>query len=65
MALTVRRCIEQWILWCIINSVSIFMWARAAMNNGPDVMIVMWSLWFVNSIIFLVQWVKATRQQAN
>lgn len=65
MALTVRRCIEQWILWCIVNAVSIFMWARAAMVNGPDVMIVMWSLWFVNSIIFLIQWTKSTKTQIN
>lgn len=65
MALTVRRCIEQWILWCIVNAVSIFMWTRAAMVNGPDVMIVMWSLWFINSIVFLVQWAKATKPQTN
>ncbi len=63
MALTVRRCIEQWILWCIINAVSIFMWVRAAMDNGPDVMIVMWSLWFINSVVFLIQWIKATKQE--
>ena len=65
MALTVRRCIEQWILWCIINGVSIYMWCKAAMVSGPDVMIVMWSLWFINSIIFLVQWAKSTNNQTN
>lgn len=59
MILTVRRCADQWILWTIVNVVSILMWFRAFRLDGESVAILfMWIVALANGIIFYFQWYK-------
>jgi nicotinamide mononucleotide transporter len=52
MFLMVKRYQEQWILWIVINTLSIFMWLKI----GDMVMVVMWSAYLVNSLYGLFIW---------
>lgn len=52
MYLMVKRYQEQWVLWIIINALSIVMWLRI----GDMVMVVMWSAYLVNSVYGLYSW---------
>jgi nicotinamide mononucleotide transporter len=52
MYLMVKRYQEQWILWIVINTLSIFMWLKI----GDMVMVVMWSAYLVNSLYGLFIW---------
>lgn len=64
MLLTVKRCIEQWFIWTIVNIVSIWMWLLVYFNNGCSVAIIlMWVMALANGIIFFVQWKTALHQQ--
>jgi nicotinamide mononucleotide transporter len=54
MYLMVKRYKEQWILWIIINALSIIMWLKI----GDMVMVVMWSAYLVNSVYGLYKWSK-------
>lgn len=63
MILTVKRCIEQWILWTIINILSIYMWLKVYLTVGNEVAILlMWILSLINGIIFFVQWAKEVKK---
>ena len=63
MILTVKRCIEQWILWTIINILSIYMWFKVYLTVGNEVAILlMWILSLINGIIFFVQWAKEVKK---
>ena len=57
MYLTVRRCIEQWGVWIIVNTLSIMMWLKAALH-GEKVYstIVMWAVYFILGIYFYIKW---------
>ena len=46
IVLTVRRCIEQWILWLAVDAIEMFMW----WHTGADSMAIlaMWTLFFVD-----------------
>ena len=57
MVLTVKRCIEQWILWMIVNAASVYMWAMAArQGNGSIALLVMWLIFLVNAMVFFLRW---------
>ena len=57
--LTVRRCVEQWILWMIVNAVSIFMWLRVYLENGNSLaLLCMWCIFLAAGIIFFFQWYR-------
>ena len=57
MIFTAKRCIEQWILWTIVNSLSMYMWfVEYNRGNGGLAMFFMWTLLLLNGIIFFVQW---------
>ena len=59
MYLTVKRCIEQWIVWMVVNGFSALMWLDIALK-GEKVFstVVMWSVYFVLAIYFYIKWRK-------
>ena len=59
MYLTVKRAIEQWVLWIIVNGLSLFMWLEIAMN-GEKVFstVIMWLVYFILAIYFYIVWKK-------
>ncbi|MBQ4284525.1 MAG: nicotinamide mononucleotide transporter [Lachnospira sp.] len=64
MILSVRRMIEQWVLWTIVNAVTVYMWVIDYMNGGSDVaMLLMWMVYLANGIIILIKWIKDMRKQ--
>ena len=59
MYLTVKRCIEQWIVWSIVNLVSVIMWVSAVSCGARTYStIVMWSTYLVLGIYFYFCWRK-------
>ena len=59
MYLTVRRAIEQWQCWMIVNSLSLLMWISVAMN-GVKVYstLIMWCIYLLFAFYFYFAWKK-------
>ncbi|MBD5401284.1 nicotinamide mononucleotide transporter [bacterium] len=59
LLLTVKRCIEQWYIWFIVNGLSTIMWINAYLHGSNCfATILMWATYFVLSIYFLYSWKK-------
>lgn len=59
MIMTVKRCVEQWFLWTVVNIASIIMWLRIYLTEGGAVAsLLMWCIALANGIIFYIQWSK-------
>jgi nicotinamide mononucleotide transporter len=59
MLLTVRRAIEQWVLWIVVNAVEVFMWCRVWFESGNNISILlMWLLFLLNGIYLFRLWLK-------
>lgn len=57
MVLTVRRCIEQWILWIAVDLTEVFMWWRVWAETGNSVsVLLMWLLFLANGFYLWRQW---------
>jgi len=66
MVLMAIRYMEQWILWIIVNIVSIGLWAWAFSQGGTDVaVLVMWTAYLVNSVYGLVNWTRMFNNQTR
>jgi nicotinamide mononucleotide transporter len=64
MILMAARYMEQWILWIIIDVVSIIMWFVVLAEGGNEISIfIMWSAYLVNAVYGLVNWIKIYNSQ--
>lgn len=55
--LTVKRCVEQWYIWFVVNLLSLVMWVVAYINGSNCfATIIMWAVYLVLSVYFLVGW---------
>ena len=65
MIVSIRMYSEQWILWIIVDVVTVIMWA-AAFARGEDSIatLVMWAVYLVNAVIMLVKWEKEAKAYA-
>ena len=63
MYLTVKRCIEQWVVWMIVNGLSALMWANLVFLHGSHAFstVIMWSVYFLAAIYFFFQWKKEVK----
>lgn len=62
--LMIRRVKEQWIVWIVINVVSIYMWTDIYLSTGNSIAIlVMWIAYLVNSFYGLYNWTKLESKQ--
>lgn len=57
MYLTVRRTIEQWVVWMVVNGLSFIMWVQIALG-GEKVYstVIMWGVYFTLAIYFYFVW---------
>lgn len=58
-ALMVTRYREQWVLWIIVDSVTVIMWAK----GGDPIMTTMWAVYLINAFYGYINWTKISRQQ--
>lgn len=57
--LTVKRCVEQWYVWFLVNLLSLVMWLVAYINGSNCfATIIMWSVYLGLSVYFLISWKK-------
>lgn len=64
MLLTVRRAIEQWILWIAVDAVEVFMWVKVWLSGGGMVsVLLMWLLFLANGIYMLALWMRVERRR--
>lgn len=61
--LCVKRYMEQWVLWIIVDVVTVIMWIYAFVNGTGDMAtVLMWSIYLINAIFMLLKWVKDTKK---
>lgn len=57
MYLTLRRCIEQWIAWTMVNLLSVLMWLKLYLNGTASLSTLMtWVIYLVIGIHFYYTW---------
>ena len=57
--LTVKRCIEQWIVWTIVNGINIVMWLVIFVQVGNYIATLLtWFIYVCFGIYFLYKWEK-------
>lgn len=64
MYLTVRRAIEQWIVWMIVNGLSFIMWLDLIIFSGTKAYstVLMWGVYFILAIYFYIEWKKEIKE---
>ena len=60
MILMVKRYIEQWIVWIMIDIVAIYMWLFIKSDYNITIM---WTAYLVNAVYGLYNWVKLYRRE--
>lgn len=58
MLVSIRRYAEQWILWILVNIVTIFMWGYAFFYQGSESIatLLMWMVYLINAVMMYVKW---------
>lgn len=59
MYLTVRRAIEQWFIWIIVNGISVVMWLNLVLHGAKTYStVIMWGVYFILAVYFYFEWKK-------
>ncbi len=54
-----KRLAEQWILWIVIDTVTVGMWLYNFMNGGESVAtLLMWIIYLLNAVFMYIKWCK-------
>jgi len=57
LLLTVKRCLEQWYFWLVVNALSMVIWVQAYLNGSNCLATVfMWATYLVLTFYFLYVW---------
>ena len=62
--LMIKRFMEQWIIWIVVDVVSVIMWIAALFTEGSSIaVLMMWSVYLANAVIMFVKWLKESKDQ--
>ena len=63
MILTVKRCVEQWLGWMLVNAISVGMWLKVYLTGGNSIATLLWWLiMLITGMIFFIQWSMALKR---
>ena len=61
--LMIKRYTEQWIVWIVVDVVSVIMWMAALFGEGQSIaVLMMWAVYLANAIIMFVKWIKESKK---
>lgn len=64
--LCVKRYMEQWVLWIIIDIASVYMWVMAFVNGTESIAtLIMWSIYPLNAVFMFAKWYSESRRYEN
>ena len=64
MVLMAWRFMEQWVLWIIVDVVSVIMWIVVLAKGGTDIsVLLMWTAYLINAIYGFINWIKLYKAQ--
>jgi len=65
MFLMVRRYMEQWALWVVVNIISVAIWIVATIDGEAHaaLMIFMWAFYLINSVNGWITWIKLSSSE--
>ena len=65
--LSIWRLMEQWVLWIVVDIVTVLMWAKDFAEGGETIAtLAMWSIYLINAVIMFVRWyLEASRNEKN
>jgi nicotinamide mononucleotide transporter len=64
--LMIKRVSEQWLLWIIVDVISIYMWVYRIWQGSGDIsMIVMWTAFLINALYGYYNWKKLEKEVRN
>lgn len=60
MILMAARMKEQWLLWTVVNIISIYIWFQSFMLGNPDgtATLLMWCVFLPNAVYGVWKWFK-------
>lgn len=60
MIISIKMFAEQWLLWIVVDVVTIFMWGYAFIMHGSESIatLLMWGVYLLNAILMYVKWKK-------
>lgn len=62
MIVSIKMYMEQWILWIIVDVVTVFMWGIAFANGGESIAtLLMWIIYLGNAVIMFVKWKREAK----
>jgi nicotinamide mononucleotide transporter len=63
--LMLKRFAEQWVLWIVVNMLSIVLWIITLVNTGGNnwSMLIMWTAFLFNSVYGYINWIKMSKNQ--
>lgn len=61
MILMAKRYASQWVLWIVVDVVSVLMWLGALVDGSPDApaMLIMWVVYLINAVYGYYNWKRA------
>ena len=63
MIMTLKRCVEQWILWTLVNGLSVCMWGRVYLSGVNSIATLLWwGIMLITGVIFFIQWHTAMKK---
>lgn len=64
--LMIKRFVEQWVIWIIVDIVSVIMWIAAFFTGGESVaVLMMWSVYLANAAIMFVKWSRESKEDVS
>ena len=55
--LSIKRLMEQWVLWIVVDVVTVIMWAVHFAQGGETVAtLAMWAVYLINAVIMFIRW---------
>ena len=65
MIVSIKMYSEQWILWIVVDVVTVIMWAIAfAQGNDSIATLLMWIVYLGNAVVMYVKWIKEAKANA-
>ena len=66
MIVSVKMYSEQWWIWLLVNSLSIYMWYNNFSKGSDNIAtLLMWVVYLISGILMLIKWEKEIKNESN